>query len=242
MSPMLFFISFENSIDSINSLCYDIFQRMMKMKKTTLKERIIETALVLFEKNGYHGVTVDQIVIASGTSKGGFYHNFKSKDELLYYIHDVFISYVLEKAREAYANFDTPVSRLCAIIQSFTKVFDLYKPHITVFYQESMYLTDEFNQRINEKRDDYRELITQVIREGQEVGDFRAEIPTEISTMAIIGMVNWTYKWFNKDGPLTIESIALIFNDLLLHSLLTEKTMNQENVQSYLIKGQPLEK
>ncbi|SEN21614.1 DNA-binding transcriptional regulator, AcrR family [Mesobacillus persicus] len=212
------------------------------MKKPTLKERIIETALVLFEKNGYHGVTVDQIVTESGSSKGGFYHNFKSKDELLYYIHDVFISYVLEKAREAYDNFDTPVSRLCAMIQSFTKVFDLYKPHITVFYQESMYLTGEFNQQINEKRDDYRKLIIQVIHEGQENGEFRTEVPAEISAMAIIGMVNWTYKWFNKDGPLTIESIALIFNDLLLHSLLTEKAKNQEAVQAFLIKGQPIQK
>jgi len=217
------------------------FQRMMKMKKT-LKERIIETALDLIEKKGYHGVTVDQIVLESGTSKGGFYHNFKSKDELLYHIHDVFISYVLEKAREAYDNFDTPVTRLCAMIQSFTKVFDLYKPHITVFYQESMYLTGEFNQRINEKRDDYRKLLTQVIREGQAKGDFRPEVPAEISTMAIIGMVNWTYKWFNKDGPLTIESIARIFNDLLLHSLLTQQAMSQEDVQLFLLKGQPVEK
>jgi TetR/AcrR family transcriptional regulator, cholesterol catabolism regulator len=215
---------------------------MMKMTKISLKERIIETALVLFEKNGYHGVTVDQIVIESGTSKGGFYHNFRSKDELLYHIHDVFISYVLEKAREAYDNFDTPVTRLCAIIQSFTKVFDLYKPHITVFYQESMYLTGEFNERINEKRDNYRKLLTQVIREGQDKGEFRSEVPAEISTMAIIGMVNWTYKWFNKNGPLTIESIALIFNDLLLHSLLTQQAMKQEDVQLFLIKGQPMEK
>ena len=178
------------------------------MKKSRLKARIIETALHLFEKNGYHGVTVDQIVAESGSSKGGFYHNFKSKDELLYQIHDVFISYVLHKARESYNNFDTPVSRLCAIVQSFTKVFDLYKPHITVFYQESTYLKDEFYQRINEKRDEYRKLLLQVIREGQLTGDFRPEVPAEISTMSIIGMINWSYKWYKKDGALSIESIA----------------------------------
>ncbi|MCM3584155.1 TetR/AcrR family transcriptional regulator [Mesobacillus maritimus] len=212
------------------------------MKKTNLKERIVETALNLFEQHGYHGVTVDQIVSESGTSKGGFYHNFKSKDELLYYIHDVFISYVLEKAREAYDNYDTPVSQLCAIIQSFTKVFDLYKPHITVFYQESTYLTGEFNLKINKKRDEYKNLLITVIREGQQKGEFRSEVPAQISVMAIIGMVNWTYKWFKKDGPLTIEAIAQIFNDLLLHSLLTEKAMNQQEVQSFLLKSQPLHK
>lgn len=213
-----------------------ISQRRSDMKKMTLKERIIETALLLFEKNGYHGVTVDQIVEESGSSKGGFYHNFKSKDELLYYIHDVFISYVLGKAREAYDNFDTPVSRLCAIIESFTKVFDLYKPHLTVFYQESTYLKGEFYQKVNEKRDQYRKIILQVIREGQKNGDFRLEVSAEISTMSIIGMVNWTYKWFNQEGPLSIESIARIFNDLIVHSLLTEKCLHNEETQKYLLK------
>ncbi|WP_156289720.1 TetR/AcrR family transcriptional regulator [Oceanobacillus salinisoli] len=209
------------------------------MQKLTLKEKIIATALVLFEKNGYHGVTVDQIVKEAGTSKGGFYHNYRSKDELLYHIHDVFISYVFEKGKEAYNNFDTPVSRMCAIMQSFTKVFDLYKPHITVFYQESAYLTGEFYQRIKEKRDEYRKLIVKVIQEGQESGDFREEVPADISAMAIIGMVNWTYKWFNKDGPLTIDSISRVYIDLLLHSLLTHKGKSQYAVQAYLLKSQP---
>ncbi|MEH7390327.1 TetR/AcrR family transcriptional regulator [Bacillus sp. JJ1474] len=210
------------------------------MKKLPLKERIVETALVLFEKHGYHGVTVGQIVDECGTSKGGFYHNFKSKDELLYHIHDIFISYVLDKAREAYDNFDTPVSRLCAIIQSFTKVFDLYKPHITVFYQESTYLVGDFHQKINEKRDEYRKLIVHVIKEGQISGDFRSEVPAEISTMSIIGMINWTYKWFSKEGPLSIDEIALVYNDLILHSLLTEKGMKDDAVKTYLLKSQPI--
>ena len=78
-------------------------------------------------------------------------------------------------------NFDTPVSRLCAIIESFTKVFDVYKTHLTVFYQESTYLKGEFYQKVNEKRDSYRKIILQVISEGQENGDFRTEVPAEIS-------------------------------------------------------------
>lgn len=208
------------------------------MKKSTLKARIIETALHLFEKHGYHGVTVDQIVAESGSSKGGFYHNFKSKDELLYNIHDVFISYVLDKAKEAYDNFDTPVSRLCAIIESFTIVFDLYKPYLIVFYQESTYLKGEFFCAVDKKRDDYRKIILQVIREGQENGYFRSEVSAEIATMSIIGTINWTYKWYRKDGPLSIESIALIFKDLILHSLVTEKGMQDSKVQTYLLHSQ----
>ncbi|MBM7650099.1 AcrR family transcriptional regulator [Bacillus ectoiniformans] len=210
------------------------------MKKKPLKERIVETSLLMFEKNGYHGVTVDQIVEECGTSKGGFYHNFKSKDELLYHIHDVFISYVLDKAKESYNNYTTPVSRLCAIINSFTKVFDLYKPHITVFYQESTYLKGDFHQKINDKRDEYRKLLQRVIEEGQSSGDFRREVPPEITTMAIIGMVNWIYKWYKRDGELSIEKIAEIFNDLILHSLITEKGLMDQDIPKYFLRSQPV--
>lgn len=207
------------------------------MKKRRLKDRIIETSLVMFERYGYHGVTVDQIVAECGTSKGGFYHNFKSKDELLYHIHDVFITYVLTKAKEAYDQMPTPVSRLCEIVLSFTKVFELYKPHITVFYQESTYLKADYQRQINQKRDDYRSIIIRVIREGQKSGEFRTEVPAEIIAMAIIGMVNWTYKWFKKDGELSIETIAAIFNDFILHGLLTEKGLKEQAGPVYFMKG-----
>ncbi|GLY10393.1 TetR/AcrR family transcriptional regulator [Bacillus badius] len=210
------------------------------MKKKPLKERILETSLVMFEKHGYHGVTVDQIVAECGTSKGGFYHNFKSKDELLYHIHDIFISYVLDRAKQAYADYSTPVSRLCAVILSFTKVFDLYKPHITVFYQESTYLKGDFQEKINEKRDEYRKIILQIIQEGQKSGDFRPEVSAEITTMAIIGMVNWTYKWFKKEGELSIEEIGGIFNDLLVHALVTKQGMEHQDIQAYLLNSQPV--
>lgn len=206
----------------------------------SLKDRIIDTAINLFEKHGYHGVTVDRIVAESNTSKGGFYHNFKSKDELLYDIHDLFISYVLQKANEAYENYTTPTERLCAIIQSFTKVFDMYKPHITVFYQENTYLKEEYEQKINEKRDLYKQIIFKVIEEGIESGVFRKELPREIIGMSIIGMVNWTYKWFNPNGPMTIDEIAAVFIDLILHSLLTEEAKFDPVVQPYLLVNKPV--
>lgn len=187
-----------------------------------LKEKIIETSLALFEKHGFHGVTVKDIVEACGTSKGGFYHHFQSKDELLYVIHDKFISYVLTKAHQAKDTYDTPTLQLYAIIQSFVKVFDLYKPHISVFYQESLYLKPRFDHLIKKKRDQYKKILFDVIRNGQEKGEFRKELAAEITGMSILGMVNWTHKWYKRDGEKTIEDIAAIFADIILNGILTE--------------------
>ena len=58
---------------------------MQSMRASTRKKRtfVAETALRLFRERGYEHVSVDDIIAATGTSKGTFYHYFKSKDELL---------------------------------------------------------------------------------------------------------------------------------------------------------------
>ncbi|WP_318937156.1 TetR/AcrR family transcriptional regulator [Oceanobacillus halotolerans] len=182
----------------------------------------MQSALVLFEQHGYHGVSVNDIVENVGTSKGGFYHHFTSKDELLFVIHDAFISYALEKATIATNTYQTPTKKLQAIVNDFVKVFDLYKSHIAVFYQESNYLQPKYKKLIKRKRDQFKNIIIAVIDEGKKRGEFRRDIPTDITSMAILGMVNWTYKWFKRDGSKTIDEISDVYIDLLLHAILSE--------------------
>ncbi|MGP4107100.1 TetR/AcrR family transcriptional regulator [Virgibacillus sp. L01] len=203
---------------------------------TDLRNKIIQEALLMFEKYGYHGVTVNQIVENVGTSKGGFYHHFTSKDELLFVIHDTFITYVLEKATIANETYMSPTKKLQAIIKDFVKVFDLYKPHISVFYQENIYLKPEYEILIKKKRDQFKQIIISAIREGKACGEFRKEIPVEITGMAILGMVNWAYKWYKQSGPKSIDEIGDIFVDLILHSVLTVQSLSESKYLDQLIE------
>ncbi|WP_286164781.1 MULTISPECIES: TetR/AcrR family transcriptional regulator [Clostridia] len=186
----------------------------------------MQSSLLLFEKKGFHGVTVNEIVQKAETSKGGFYHHFTSKEELLYVIHDAFISYVLEKAAYANNSCISPTDKLKAIIKDFVKVFDIYKPHISVFYQESIYLNPEYEQQIKQKRDQFKQLILQTITEGQANGEFRRDLPVEITGMAILGMVNWTYKWYQPKGKNTIDEISDIFIELILQAILPNEAIS----------------
>ena len=52
--------------------------------------------------------------------------------------------------------------------------------------------------------------------------------------MAILGMVNWIYKWYKKTGEKTIEEISDIFIDLILHAVL--KMKNEKESLLYLFK------
>ncbi|TXK84104.1 FAD-dependent oxidoreductase [Paenibacillus sp. N3.4] len=55
------------------------------MRDTTRKKRdvMMEVALAMFMEKGYESVSVDDIIAATSTSKGTFYHYFKSKDAII---------------------------------------------------------------------------------------------------------------------------------------------------------------
>ena len=64
----------------------------MPRKRQSTKSRIVKAAWNLFYKNGYDATTVDDIIAASKTSKGTFYHYFKGKDALLSSLSNLFDS------------------------------------------------------------------------------------------------------------------------------------------------------
>ncbi|MDT8859582.1 TetR/AcrR family transcriptional regulator [Alkalihalobacillus sp. MEB130] len=208
------------------------------MKKKPTKERIIETALLLFEENGFHAVTVDRIVKESNSSKGGFYHNFKSKDELLYTVHDSFITYILDKAEDAYNRYSTPAERLYETVRSFVMMFELYRPHVTVFYQESLYLSEEYYETIKRKRRRYKNMMFRLVDEGIACGDFRKEIPVPITSMAIFGMTNWTYKWYKETGQYSIQEIANIYADLVMNAVLTKEASSKPEYARFFLTSE----
>ena len=55
----------------------------MPRKRQSTKSRIVKAAWNLFYKKGYDKTTVEDIIAASKTSKGTFYHYFKGKEALL---------------------------------------------------------------------------------------------------------------------------------------------------------------
>jgi len=200
-----------------------------------VKERVVEAALDLFQEKGYHGVSVEELVEHAETSKGGFYHHFKSKDDLLYEIHDIFISYVLNETKRASEQYDSAIDQLDALMRTFMNVFNIYQRHITVFYNESVYLLPNHEEAITKKRTAYRKLLEQILINGQRQQVFRQELSITITAMLIIGTVNWTYKWYKQDGELTMQDITTYFNDVILRGVMTEAGYREAATKQYLL-------
>lgn len=54
----------------------------MAQRKEAHRTKLLETAIALFGKRGYHATTVPMIVRASGSSTGSFYFYFRNKEDV----------------------------------------------------------------------------------------------------------------------------------------------------------------
>lgn len=50
--------------------------------KAQVRDRIVEQARILFNREGFAEVSIDRIMAEAGLTRGGFYNHFRNKDEL----------------------------------------------------------------------------------------------------------------------------------------------------------------
>ncbi len=89
------------------------------------REQILQAALSCFGRKGYHASTMDDLVRASGLSKGSLYWHFRSKEEVFLALFDAFAAGLYGEWDAAAASGEDALSilrRECEItIQSFSR-------------------------------------------------------------------------------------------------------------------------
>jgi TetR/AcrR family transcriptional regulator, transcriptional repressor for nem operon len=88
-------------------------------KADRTKQKIIETAATVFNKNGYAGASIADIMRLTGLAKSGVYHHFKNKDEIAVAAFDHTLGLILEAVMAKVSSQDTAIDRLHAFVDSF---------------------------------------------------------------------------------------------------------------------------
>lgn len=186
------------------------------------KREIIRMAVKLFEEKGYHGCSVQDIVEPLGLTKGAFYYYFKGKEELLYYIHDEMITYLIQRTEELFhqQQYLNSEQVLFKLIENVMLAIHNYKSHVVVFFQERRYLEEESFQKIRAKRDYYSYMVLEILKREMERGGVRKDLDVEIVMFGLFGMCNWAYQWYRQDERLSIHTIIDVFYRILKEGLI----------------------
>ena len=143
----------------------------MPRKRRSTKNRIIKSAWNLFYKNGYDNTTVEDIITASKTSKGTFYHYFKGKEALLNSLSDLFD----QKYEELASTIDPDMSAYDKLLLLNHELFYMIESsvdiHLLAYLYSSQLITRDKKSLADNKRFYYK-WITEILDEALKNGEF----------------------------------------------------------------------
>lgn len=185
----------------------------------SMKDRIIDTAWRLFYEKGYDNTTVDEIIQECGVSKGGFYHHFRAKDDLLTSLSSLLDSQYeialekLDPAADSYEKLLFLSRYLFRYIEERVPVDILSLVYSTqVVKKGERYLMDQ--SRV------YYRVLNEILREGQE----RRQI---INTRSWVELAKFyalqeravLYDWCICEGSYSLSSYGMEMLEFFVHGM-----------------------
>jgi AcrR family transcriptional regulator len=180
------------------------------------RRELIDAAARVFAERGYHATSIEDLIEATGLTRGGLYHYTASKQELLFSVLDELMDPLLERARAIVAAPGTPEQHLRELTRTWLDQIATHRDHMIVFTRERGTLErDPGWEHVRRGRRAFERLLADVLRRGQEDGSFRATDP-QLTLLTLLGMVNYTPQWYAPAGRLGPEAIADGYVDVLL--------------------------
>lgn len=182
------------------------------------QRQIIDQAAFLFDRNGYHATSMDDIAESVGIQKATVYYHFESKDQILLRIHREFME--LMQARQL-ALSQIELSARQMLYQMFVdmlEAIDTHHAHVRVFFENYRELSEKSKALVQQERQQYHSLVEDIVSKGVERGEFR-QVDISLTTLGIFGMCNWAYRWYRRDGKSSPQEIAHTFWDMCIRGL-----------------------
>lgn len=196
----------------------------MTAADTELRRRILSAAVDLFADHGYDATSVSQVINRAGVAKGGFYHHFASKDELLYAVYGELINRQLEGMERILAEKLSPAETLRRLIMDLVQTTAKSAREALVFSRELSQLGNSRIMQMRSQRRKYHNAMIKLVREAQERGQFSPVASPEIVTFTIFGIINEMPRWYRPAGRMRPEQIGTEIADLVLAGLHAEET------------------
>ena len=173
----------------------------MKTKAQQTRQRIMDAALNVFSRKGFHDTRIDDIADEAQSSKGGVYFHFPGKEQLFLALIDEFARLLEERLTRSIAAEPRGIRRVEAALQAGLSVFGEYNQLAKIFLLQAVGLGQTFETKRLEILDRFAGLIQQHLDEAVADGNIEP-IDTEIVAHAWVGAINeLVMRWIQTGQP-----------------------------------------
>ncbi len=162
---------------------------MAKAPPIDKRRQILDAAIRVFARQGFHATRVSDIADEAGVAYGLVYHYFKSKDEVLNELFSERWSLLLAAIEEADREGGSPREKLGAVAAFIVDSYRHDPELMKVIIVEVTRAANSFGRtHLPEIRRAY-DSIAKIVADGQEAGVFRRDIDPTFASMSFYGAI-----------------------------------------------------
>lgn len=188
------------------------------MAPQNMKQTIKSVAIDLFSRKGYFATSISEIARGSGIQKASIYYHYESKEDLLFHILKTTMDDLIAYVRRSIQDVTDVETRMRRAVRSHVHFHLERQKENFISNSELRGITPEHYKMIVDKRDEYERIFQDLIREGAEAGVFLTK-DIKIVSYAILTICTAGAAWYNYQGRLSIDRIAMIYEDFIIDGL-----------------------
>jgi len=191
------------------------------------RDALIAAAAKVFAANGYRAASLDEIASLAEIDRASLYYYVENKKELFYEVVKDYVQQNTDMAEAVLASDKSARGKLEELIGQLLLSYERHYPSLFVFMQEDLAKMSEARSGVGKKLHQtmlrFNEITVEIIESGMESGEFRSDIPANVAAFSVIGMVNWTHRWFKPGGGLTADELGRAFAGIACDGLVSSQ-------------------
>ena len=176
------------------------------------KQRIMEAAVRRFRTREFHEITLDEVASEADVGKGTIYLYFSDKEDLFFQTAIAGFDEMCDRLRAAATEGACFRDRLVQTCQTISEFFRERRPLFRMILSEgerTLGRRASLRQRWLEHRKKMTAIVTEIVAHGVESGDVRADVPAEILTEYLLGMLR-TRSWELEAQPEALRTLGSV--------------------------------
>jgi AcrR family transcriptional regulator len=193
-------------------------ERRKELLDSMMKEAVYEGAVAVLTQHGLSGTTMDRVAAAAGMAKGSLYNHFRSKQDLLEFVHDRAIAPIREAVSEVLEMQISAADKLARIVRRWREY--VVSQHAVL---EFLIRDPSAKRQLREAEQTAREWgirqIAEIVEQGIREGTFRSVDAVAVAEMFVSASIGMAEQEIATGKTRTVQEAVDTLMGVFLHGL-----------------------
>jgi AcrR family transcriptional regulator len=187
------------------------------------RQEISDAAIQVFHRLGYRAASVSAVAAELGIDRATLYYYFSSKEQMFDEIVRSVIEQNDELAKRIAQSQISPTRKLRELVMALMVSYAANYPLLYIYIREDLNNVSDkrstWSQHMRMLNRSIEQSVIDIIEQGYADGSIRKVGEARVVAYGVLGMLNWTHRWYRPDKGVSADEIGKTFAEMVVSGL-----------------------